>query len=389
LKKFFDMLQVEQDDMNSNMVIESHPVQFVFCADTKALWLVLGLPQSASSAYCCPFCLIEADRNRRIPLCQRGRSHLRTLAEITYHYERYKDDKPLRGEVDKRDNGDYYNVTYEPLFKHNPNGPDLDDIPLLYWIVVPFLHIVIRVGNDMIKVGEQIAKELDSFTAKALLTSPCLISIRGIEAGTDYHTYIMSLKDGPQPLPTTGPVQDEYRKICEKQGSKGEVFFGNTLTGNGAYAFSKSDLTSFWRTALRESFVSTDQRQSLTARWKALDRLRSSFRKVVGLVGKNAPVTSPEELELGKQLVADFMTNYREILPTVPPKVHFLEDHCVKQAEYFGHWPGLYNEQGGESSHSQFNKFAPQYRSVGNSNTRSLQTVRAVAKSNRLTEHSS
>ena len=56
-----------------------------------------------------------------------------------------------------------------------------------------------------------------------------------------------------------------------------------------------------------------------------------NFRKVVGLVGKNAPVTSPEELELGKQLVADFMTNYREILPTVPPKVHFLEDHCVKQ----------------------------------------------------------
>lgn len=45
-----------------------------------------------------------------------------------------------------------------------------------------------------------------------------LIHVRGIENGIDYHSYIISLKDGTQPLPATRPVQDSFKKLCEKQG---------------------------------------------------------------------------------------------------------------------------------------------------------------------------
>ena len=42
-KLFWEMLNTSLEDMNSNMVVEGNPVQFVFCADTNALWLVREL----------------------------------------------------------------------------------------------------------------------------------------------------------------------------------------------------------------------------------------------------------------------------------------------------------------------------------------------------------
>ena len=57
-------------------------------------------------------------------------------------------------------------------------------------------------------------------------------------------------------------------------------------------------------------------------------------RKVLALVGRNRPVNSPEELAEGQALVDRFMLGYRGIFPTVPPKLHFLEDHCVQQVLY-------------------------------------------------------
>ena len=45
-------------------------------------------------------------------------------------------------------------------------------------------------------------------------------------------------------------------------------------------------------------------------------------------------MNSPEELAEGQALVDRFMLGYRGIFPTVPPKLHFLEDHCVQQVLY-------------------------------------------------------
>ena len=46
-------------------------------------------------------------------------------------------------------------------------------------------------------------------------------------------------------------------------------------------------------------------------------------------------MNSPEELAEGQALVDRFMLGYRGIFPTVPPKLHFLEDHCVQQVPHY------------------------------------------------------
>jgi len=368
--------------------IDGLDIQFVFCADTKALWLGLGQPASGSPIFCCPFCRIHRD-SRRTPRSRREPSTLRTLAENKYNFQRYEDDAPLQGQKDDRDNKDYLSVTYKPLFEDSPNGPQNNDLPLLFWIIVPFLHIILRVGKDLYDEGKAIAKILDYSFALALKSMPCLISIRGVEEGTDFYNYVMALRDGQEPeQPKNGPTQQAYQRACESTGTTSQIFFKGSLTGNGASAFCKSDLTSFWREALRTSFVSNqEERDALHKRWEALTEIRSDFRAVMNYVGRNQPVISPEELTSNQQLIDNFMIGYRSMFKTVPPKVHFLEDHCVKQAEYFGHWPGLYDEHGGESCHKEYNEFSKQFRSVGNRETRPLATVTGVTRNHRITEN--
>lgn len=46
------------------------------------------------------------------------------------------------------------------------------------------------------------------------------------------------------------------------------------------------------------------------------------------------------------------MSQWRELSLSVTPKMHLLEDHLLKQISLFGWYSGLYNEQGGEASHS-------------------------------------
>ena len=67
--------------------------------------------------------------------------------------------------------------------------------------------------------GKSLAQELDRCVAEAMKTMPCLMGVRGVEEGTDFHQYIMALREGPQPLPPqTGPNQESFQKACEKTG---------------------------------------------------------------------------------------------------------------------------------------------------------------------------
>ena len=43
------------------------------------------------------------------------------------------------------------------------------------------------------------------------------------------------------------------------------------------------------------------------------------------------------------------------IWPTIPPKLHMLEDHALEFIREWGVGFGFYAEQGGESIHAEFN----------------------------------
>lgn len=66
------------------------------------------------------------------------------------------------------------------------------------------------------------------------------------------------------------------------------------------------------------------------------------------------------------QDIVNLLQHYRSSFPeqSVPPKLHFLEDHMVDFLEMWKVGLGLLGEQGLESIHSDFNKLAHKHHAI-------------------------
>ena len=75
---------------------------------------------------------------------------------------------------------------------------------------------------------------------------------------------------------------------------------------------------------------------------------------------------SDEDIEVIDRGIQRFVAGYKAYFPTVPPKVHILEDHVVDQLKLFKMGLGCFNEQGGESAHKLIKGVAERFGSTKN-----------------------
>lgn len=72
------------------------------------------------------------------------------------------------------------------------------------------------------------------------------------------------------------------------------------------------------------------------------------------------------------------MVYFRKTWPNenISPKMHMLEDHVTDFIKQWGLGLGIYNEQGGESIHAEYNILKKQFSSIPNSAQRLKYTMK-------------
>ncbi|XP_063678904.1 uncharacterized protein LOC134814667 [Bolinopsis microptera] len=133
-----------------NFVFCGAHVKMILCADTKALWAMLGM--GSNGTFPCPLCEVHKDL-MQVPRSQRALCKPRTFAGIMQNF----DANMRMTQCNPRSQAQFMNVASRPIT--DCFGEDSDY--LINWVAVPFLHINIKVGTFLWTEYGKLCEEID------------------------------------------------------------------------------------------------------------------------------------------------------------------------------------------------------------------------------------
>ncbi|XP_063685664.1 uncharacterized protein LOC134819583 [Bolinopsis microptera] len=325
---------------------EEHKIRLWLCGDTKQIWQILGMPVSPG-IHACPFCRINT-ADCQIPLSRRGFRPERCYGGTKQLYALNRQKTGLNRKTQR----EFFNVIDEPKLNNALNNDN--DAPILDWILVPIVHINLRVGQDIYKNGMRICQKVDLAVVQSMASGS---SFQGITVlpDTDFSKSVEACRSGtldPEEV-TCGPYQYRYEKACSKIGCSPQAHFGgSTLNGNDAHNLVTRyhKLVPLWIEILALEIFEHDEQKLLKKEIADVISLMKIYGPLMTNLGNTNRLTKEAIDELDKE-IAGFLIEYRKYFKTVPPKIHMLEDHVIPQLRKLGWSMGIGSEQGGEASH--------------------------------------
>lgn len=294
------------------------PPRVAFSADIKLLRITLGLTESSTSSYPCPFCLITLSELRSSPGITQE-FNVRTSLQHFCDYFRFRNEHG----GDPKFAAEHNSVKHPPPFTYGQS-----DLSTSLLLGMPVLHVSIGIATKLLKLARTHCPVPDALTARLM------------ELRLSFHQYHGETLIGPQvhrllhAAPQQPPLYERVLEVVPQSQSK--------LVTDGGRLIMR-------QVPLRARFVDLFQLFARAYDLYTLDRFLSA-----------------EEVVLLGTHCSSFGRTFHTHFPqeSITPKLHILAVEFPRFARQYG-TVGLLSEQRIEAMHAEVNQLMRSYAGMG------------------------